>query len=392
MPILNPRERALDLLSQMSPAEKVAQLAGVLPQPLGAPRNLTREKLDKHLGQGIGHICGVATAMADPVGIAEMNNSIQSYLRDHTRLGIPAILHNESLNGLAADGFSSFPTPIGLAATWDPSRVHDMAELIRRQMRTIGIRQGLAPVLDVSRDARWGRTHETFGEDVILASAFGVAYVSGLQGDDLGNGVIATAKHFVGYAATEGGQNMAATHLGERELRNVHAAPFEAAIRLAGLESVMNSYSEIDGVPVALSRKILTQFLRETLGFDGTVVSDYRSLFYILERQGVGTLDSVADLALEAGLDVELPGSHALGADLVKRLETGTANMEAVGRAVLRTLTHKFALGLFEDPMVHIAPDQIRSLAASGKDLSRALAADSVTLLQNDGVLPISAR
>jgi len=387
---LAPRERALELLGRMTPAEKVAQLAGVLPQPLGAPRNITREKLDEHLGQGIGHICGVGTSMATPDGIAAMTNDIQAYLRDHTRLGIPAIVHNESLNGLSADGFTSFPTAIGLAGTWNPGRVREMADLIRRQMRAVGAHQGLAPVLDVSRDARWGRTHETYGEDVLLASSFGVAYVSGLQGDDLTEGVVATAKHFLGYASTEGGQNMAATHLGARELRDVHAAPFEAAIRLAGLESVMNSYSEIDGAPVALSREILTDLLRGDLGFDGTVVSDYRSLFYALRRQNLGDVDAITDAALAAGLDLELPAPQAYGPELVTRLERGEVNVEDVDRAVLRTLTHKFALGLFENPFAQGEPERIRALAASGKDLSRDLAADSITLLQNDGCLPLS--
>ncbi|WP_105567833.1 glycoside hydrolase family 3 N-terminal domain-containing protein [Microbacterium halophytorum] len=383
------RERALDLLAQMTPAEKVAQLAGVLPQPLGAPRNITREKLDEHLGNGIGHICGVGTSMAAPDAVASMTNEIQRYLREHTRLGIPAIVHNETLNGVAADGFTSFPTAIGLAGSWNPDAVREMADLIRTQLRAVGVHQGFAPVLDVSRDARWGRTHETYGEDVLLASAFGVAYVSGLQGSDLADGVIATAKHFLGYASTEGGQNMAATQAGPRELRDVHAAPFEATIRLAGLKSVMNSYSEIDGMPVVLSREILTDLLRGELGFEGTVVSDYRSLFYVVERQGVGTLDSVADAALAAGLDVELPAPQAYGAELVARLEHGEADVEDVDRAVLRTLTHKFALGLFDDPFVHGEPDQIMALAASGKGLSRSLAADAVTLLQNDGALPL---
>ncbi|WP_110587989.1 glycoside hydrolase family 3 N-terminal domain-containing protein [Microbacterium suaedae] len=388
--LLSPAERASQLLARMEPAEKVAQLTGVLPHTLGAPDNMTPEVLQAHLSHGIGHICGVGTAVGGAAEFARLNNELQAHLRDRTRLGIPALLHNEALNGVQGEAFTSFPTAIGLAATWDPSAIREMADLIRRQMRATGVRQALAPVLDVARDARWGRVHETYGEDVLLASAFGVAYVDGLQGDDLREGVIATAKHFLGYAWSEGGQNMAATHLGARELRDVHAAPFEAAIRIAGLQSVMNSYSEIDGAPVATSREILTDLLRGELGFDGTVVSDYRSLFYVVERQGVGDRDRIADAGLSAGLDVELPSPYAYGPELVARLERGEASGADVDAAVHRTLTHKFALGLFDDPFVDDDAARLTALATSGKDLSRRITDESVTLLKNDGALPIA--
>lgn len=386
---LTPHERATTLLSQMTVAEKVAQLVGVLPHPLGAPHDITREKLDAHLGHGIGHICNVGTAAGNAHGIAAFANEVQRYLRDHTRLGIPAILHNEALNGVTAEGFTSFPTAIGLAATWDPDKVGLMADLIRRQMTASGLRQALAPVLDVARDARWGRMHETYGEDVLLSSAFGVSYVRGLQGDDLTRGVIATAKHFLGYAMTEGGQNMAATHLGPRELYDVHAAPFEAAIRLAGLQSVMNSYSEIDGQPVATSREVLTDLLRGRMGFEGTVVSDYRSLFYIVNRQGVGDVASVGAAALRAGLDVELPAPFGYGAELIAGVERGDVPTADLDTAVHRTLTHKFALGLFENPFVDADPVVLAALSSSGRELSRAITDQAITLLKNDGALPL---
>ncbi|MGP9746569.1 glycoside hydrolase family 3 N-terminal domain-containing protein [Brachybacterium sp. AOP29-B2-41] len=385
------QQRASELLSRMKPSEKAAQLVGVLPHALGAPQ-VTTASLGAHLGHGIGHLCGVGTAAGDAAGFARLNNQVQTYLRDHTRLGIPAILHNEALNGVQGEAFTSFPTAIGLAGTWDPDAIGEMADLIRRQLRATGVRQALAPVLDVARDARWGRVHETYGEDVLLASAFGVAFVRGLQGEDLREGVIATAKHFLGYGWSESGQNMAATHLGPRELRDVHAAPFEAAIRMAGLHSVMNSYSEIDGAPVAISREILTDLLRGELGFEGTVVSDYRSLFYVVERQLMGDRDTVADAGLRAGLDIELPAPYAYGPELAARLERGEASMADVDTAVHRTLTHKFALGLFEDPFVDEDPVRLRTLATSGKDLSRRITDEAITLLRNDrGTLPLDA-
>jgi beta-glucosidase len=390
---LRPADRADDLLARMTTREKAAQLTGVLANDLGSRQGVREDALAALLGEGIGHVGAVGVTSGDAAGIARLNNAVQHHLLDRTRLGIPAILHNETLNGVVAQGFTSFPTAIGLAAAWDPERVQEMADLIRRQMRAVGMTQGLAPVLDIARDARWGRVHETYGEDVLLSSAVGVAYVRGLQGDDLAEGVIATAKHFLGYALTEGGQNMATTHLGPRELRDVHAAPFEAAIRIAGLRSVMNSYSEIDGEPVGISRAVLTDLLRGTLGFDGTVVSDYRTLFYVVERQhALGGPEQAARLGLAAGLDVELPTAYAYGEVLAEAVDAGRIDGRLLDLSVHRVLTQKFELGLFENPYVDAEPVELRRVAAQGRELSRTLATESVTLLKNDdAVLPLRA-
>ena len=185
------------------------------------------------------------------------------------------------MSGVVAPHFTQFPTSIGLAATWDPAATQEMADIVRRQMRAVGQFQALSPVLDVARDARWGRTSETYGEDPYLVSALGVAYTRGLQGSDLTKGVLATAKHFVGYGVTEGGQNMAATAIGARELYDVYARPFEAAFRLAGLASVMPSYAEFDGVPISASKAVLTDLLRNRIGFTGTAVSDYVAVNFL---------------------------------------------------------------------------------------------------------------
>lgn len=388
----SPDRRAAELLSRMTHHEKAAQLVSVLATTLKGFEGITDDGLRRHLGNGIGHLAGAGVQTGDPAQIAALNDRVQRFLVDETRLGIPAILHVEALNGVVAEGFSSFPTPIGLAATFDTESVHEMADLIRRQMRAVGIRQALAPVLDIARDARWGRVHETFGEDVLLTSAMGVAYVSGIQGEDLREGVLATAKHFVAYSLTEGGQNMGATHLGPRELRDVYAAPFEAAIRIAAMRSVMNSYSEIDGDPVATSRAILTDLLRTRLGFTGSVVSDYRSLFYVEQRQqAVSGTDEAARLGLAAGLDVELPGEFSYGAPLADLLARGGIDEELVDTAVLRVLTHKFELGLFEDPYARSHGREAIELGERGRDLSRRLATRSLTLLTNEGgLLPLS--
>jgi beta-glucosidase len=186
------------------------------------------------------------------------------------------IFHNEALNGVCAAHCSAFPTPIGLAATWDPAAVQEMADILWRQMRALGMLHALAPVMDVACDARWGRVTETYGEDPYLVSAMSVAYTrGGMQGEDLREGVLVCAKHFLGYAVTDAGQNMAATAVGPRELYDVHARPFEAAIRLAG---VMASYSEFEGVPIHVSHAVLTDLLRARMGFTGTVVSDYNGV------------------------------------------------------------------------------------------------------------------
>ena len=199
----------------------------------------------------------------------------RTFLRERTRLGIPAIIHEESCAGFTARGATQFPQAIGLASTWEPELIGEMAAVIRSQMRAVGARQTLAPVLDIARDPRWGRTEETFGEDPYLASRMGVAYVRGIQTDSLRDGVVATGKHFMGYGASEGGLNWAPAPLPRRELLERILPPFAAAIREAGLASVMNAYQEIDGIPCGASRWLLDDLLRGELGFDGVVVADY---------------------------------------------------------------------------------------------------------------------
>lgn len=320
---------------------------------------------------GIGHVAGLGTfGHKTPETIAKTVNAIQRYLVTETRLKIPAIFHNEALNGVVAPHFTHFPTAIGLAATWDPAAVQEMADLQRRQMRSVGMLQALAPVMDVARDARWGRVHETYGEDPYLVTAMSVAFTRGMQGDDLREGVLATAKHFLGYAVTDAGQNMAATAVGPRELYDVYGRPFEAAIRLAGLGSVMASYSEFEGVPIHVSREVLTRLLRGRMGFTGTVVSDYVGVGWAQTRQRVAeTAEEIAALALAAGLDVELPTVHGYGQVLAKAVESGKVPESLLDESVRRVLRDKFALGLFDDPYVPEGPVEIRALASEGEDM-----------------------
>ncbi|WP_432968774.1 glycoside hydrolase family 3 N-terminal domain-containing protein [Dactylosporangium sp. CA-233914] len=384
-----PAARARELLDRMTLDEKVQQLVGCIPGAFIDRHGLVADRLEQHLGLGVGHVSNLGLfGHKPPHTIAKTVNGIQRFLVERTRLGIPAIFHNEALSGVVAPGHTLFPAPSALAATFSPDLVRDMARIIGRQLRSIGFTQALAPVMDIARDARWGRFHETYGEDVYLVTSMSVAYTLGLQGTDHAVGAKATAKHFLGYSMTEAGQNMAATAMGPRELYDVHATPFEAAIRMARLGGVMNSYSEIDGVPVGASHQVLTELLRNTLGFTGSVISDYHTIGYLHERHRVA--DSIGEAgvwAIHAGIDVELPVPLGYGSALAEQVRSGRVPEDLVDRSVLRVLSDKFELGLFEQPYVNEDPIQLASVARQGERLSRDLARRSVTLLQNEGQL-----
>lgn len=384
--------RADELLGRMTLDEKIQQMVGIMsPSLLGAagPDDAAMARI---IGDGIGHVAGAPVlGHRPPQDVARSTNSIQRFLRDNTRLGIPAIVHSEALNGAVLPYHPIFPTAIALAASWDPESVHELADLVRRQLRAVGIQQALSPVMDVARDARWGRVHETYGEDPYLVSALSVAYTRGMQGDDLRDGVIASAKHFLGYGAGEAGQNTAVTRIGERELYEVYARPFEAAIREAGLGSVMNSYSEYDGIPVVASAHILHTLLRDTLGFEGTVISDYAAVKNLVDIQFTAKDALEAGiLSLAGGLDVELPVPYGYGAEFRAAAARGDIDLALIDEAARRVLADKFQLGLFEDPFVDEGATELASSAEHSDELSLRLAAESLTLLKNDdAALPL---
>jgi beta-glucosidase len=385
--------RIADLLGQMTLDEKLAQMVSCwLRDLLDDSRSLSTGKMQQLLALGIGQITRVGgSSIFDPVSSATAANALQHFLVDHTRLGIPAIIHEECCSGYMALGGTVFPQMIGLAGTFQPELAEKMTAAIRTQMRAVGAHQGLAPVLDVARDPRWGRLEETFGEDPTLVSQFGTAYVRGLQGKNLqSGGVMATGKHFVGHSLSQGGMNCAPVHLGKRELMETYIAPFQAAIRDAGLHTIMNAYPELDGELVATSRAILTDLLRGKLGFDGLVVSDYDAVLMIHSYHHVAVdKSSAATLALHAGIDVELPGADCYHEPLKQAIQAGKVEMAWVDAAVSRHLHKKFELGLFENPYVEEGrvlevfdtPDQRR--------LARQIACQSMVLLANDGLLPL---
>jgi beta-glucosidase len=391
-PDATPAARAGDLVGRMSLDEKLAQLGCVWSTQLVEHDAFSEAKARALLAHGTGHVTriGGSTGLR-PRESAAFSNAIQRFLVERTRLGIPALVHEESCAGFTARDATQFPQAIGLAATFDPERVHAMARTIRAQMLAVGARQTLAPVLDVARDPRWGRTEETFGEDPYLVSRLGVAYVRGVQGEDLRRGVAATGKHFLAYGASEGGLNHAPAHVGPRELREVYARPFEAAIREAGLASVMNAYNEVDGLPCGGSPEILDSLLRGELGFEGVVVADYFAVRLLETFHRVAAdRGEAARCALEAGIDVELPALDCYGAPLREQVEAGRVPLAQVDRAVRRALRLKFALGLFEAPFVDAARaaepyDTPESIA-----LARELACKSIVLLRNAGdLLPL---
>lgn len=384
-------DRAAELLSRMTVEEKAQQVVGIEPFGLLSAGTPSDEQLEAELTGGVGHVC--MFAMFQHHSLAEHArrvNQVQRYLVEHTRLGIPAMFHIEALGGLVAPHFTVFPTGIALAATWNPAAVERMATILGQQARAIGYAHALSPVMDVARDARWGRVHETYGEDPYLVSEFSVAFTSGIQGGNLRTGAIATGKHFLGFAAAEGGQHMAATAITSRELREVYARPFEAAIRHAGLRSIMNSYSSVDGIPVVANREILTSLLRGELEFEGSVVADYGSVDHLVSRTGVARdLAEAAALALEAGLDLELPSAAGFGPVLSAAVRSGAISEHLLDRAALHVLRDKFDTGIMDSPYVSEDERALAEIASQGVDLARELARESVVMLSNDGTLPI---
>lgn len=385
------RERILGLLSKMTLDEKLAQLGSRWMFELQTKGELDFAKVEENLGHGIGQITRLAGASTlDPVAAAKSANALQRFLVEKTRLGIPAIIHEECCSGAEVLGGSAYPQMIGLASTFQPELAEQMTTTIREQLRAIGAQQGLAPVLDISRDPRWGRVEETFGEDPALVSHFGMAYIRGLQGQDLAEGVIATGKHFVGHSISQGGLNCGPVHIGPRDLWDVYLTPFQAAIRDAGLASVMNAYPELDGEVVAASRRILTDLLRESLGFDGLVVADYQAVVMIHNyHHAAADKSRAAVMALQAGIDVELPTVECYGDALKAALEAGEINLEYVDAAVSRHLQKKFEVGLFEKTYVDEGRAYEVFETSGQRELARQLARKSMVLLKNDGLLPL---
>lgn len=384
-------QRVADLLSRMTREEKAAQLGSVnADQLLNEDGELDRDAAEELLSNGIGHLTRIGgEGSLPPTEAARVTNELQAIL-DETRLGVPAIPHEECLSGYMGPEGTTFPQSIGMASSWDPDLMSEVMEQTRSEMAAIGTVHALSPVLDVARDLRWGRVEETFGEDPYLVAAMASAYVAGLQGPSIEEGISATLKHFAAHSASEGGKNRASVNVGPRELRETHLFPYEAAITTAGAESVMNAYHDIDGIPCASNEWLLTDLLRGELGFDGTVVSDYYSVDFLKEEHGVSDSDrESAVMALEAGIDVELPTTDCYE-HLPEAIENGEMSEATLDEAARRVLRMKFRKGLVDDPTVGAgaAADAFNTEAAT--ELTERAARESIVLLKNeDDLLPL---
>lgn len=387
------QRRVEELLSKMTLEEKIAQLGSIPSGKLVENGKFSREKAKELLKNGIGQITRVAGyAEREPEESIELINEIQRFLKEETRLGIPAIIHEECLSGVMTKGATTFPQAIGMASTFEPDDIQRMTSIIRKEMKAFGVHQGLSPVLDIPRDPRWGRTEETFGEDPYLVSKMAESYIKGLQGEDWKEGIIATAKHFTAYGISEGGRNLGPARVSERELREVFLFPFEVAIRKANAGSVMNAYHEIDGVPCASSKFLLTKILREEWGFKGFVVSDYSAIEMLHTFHKVAKdLKTAAIKALEAGIEIELPETKCYGEPLLSAVKEGKVSVSVIDTAVARVLRAKILLGLLDD-IIYVDPSKIRAVLDNPEHraFARELARKSIVLLKNDGILPIS--
>ncbi|SBT40077.1 beta-xylosidase/alpha-l-arabinosidase [Micromonospora auratinigra] len=386
--------RVRELLARMTIEEKVAQLVGFWEKEDGeAVAPLQGEfgdalRLADFARHGLGHLTRAYGTR--PVDAADRAVELWRFQRDlvtGTRLGIPAIVHEECLTGLSAWRAATFPTPLAWGAAWHPELVTEMAAAIGASMRELGIHQGLAPVLDVIRDPRWGRVDECIAEDPYLVGTIGTSYVRGLQSQ----GVHATLKHFAGYSASRAGRNFAPVHAGPRELADVLLPPFEMAILDGGVRSVMHSYAEIDGVPVAADPTMLTGVLRDRWGFDGTVVADYYGVAFLhLLHHVAGDHAEAAVQALTAGVDLELPTGDAY-LTLPESVRAGRLDEALIDRAVLRVLRQKQELGLLDARFTDEPPRAVDLDSPAHRSIARRLAEESVVLVANRAVLPLPA-
>lgn len=404
-----------DLLRRMTLEEKVAQLETVwehkdkIQTPDGT---FSPQKASQSFPDGIGQIArpsdrrgvaqssgaagaAVASHGRDARETAEYTNAAQHWAVEQTRLGIPILMHEESLHGYVARGATSFPQAIALASTWDPQLLTRVFTVAAGEMRARGAMLALAPVVDVARDPRWGRIEETYGEDPYLVGEMGVAAIKGFQGTTVPLGpdkVFVTLKHLTGHGQPENGTNVGPASYGERTLRDDFFPPFEKAVRTLPIRSVMASYNEIDGIPSHANKWLLTDVLRGEWGFEGAVVSDYFAIREMMTRHKLfSNLGDAAVRALDSGVDAETPDGEAY-ALLPELVRSGRVQQAELDRAVRRVLRLKFEAGLFEHPYVDAASADSVTATPDAIALARQSAREAIVLLKNEeGLLPLDA-
>jgi beta-glucosidase len=390
-PSLSIEDRVADLLSRMTLEEKVDQICG------GGRGNAsvidtTGTFTDETARATLARWWDPDLAFP-PKRAAILRNALQRYLREKTRLGIPALFMGEGLHGFMEYGSTSFPQAIGLASTWDPELVKQIFTAAGDEAGSAGAGQLFSPVLDLARDPRWGRTEETYGEDPYLVSRMAVAAVTGFQGDLFNinrHHVVATMKHFAVHGQPEGGTNTAPGNYSERIIRENFLVPFQAAVQEAHVGSVMASYNEIDGIPSHINHWLLNKVLRQEWGFGGYVTSDGEGLQMLVQTHHVAaTKADAARLAIAAGVDYDL-SDGSVYRTLLDQVKQGIVPQNEVDQAVARILATKFRLGLFDNPFVD--PDYAEKITNSAEHRALALKAaqETVVLLKNDkDLLPL---
>jgi beta-glucosidase len=399
--------RVDDLLSRMTLEEKIAQITTVWEGKVAVfddRLQLDPAKLKAKFPDGLGHFARPSDARGavsprvapgrDPRQTVALVNALQRWATTQTRLGIPILFHEEGLHGYAAVGATSFPQSIAMASAFDTDMLREVNSVIAREIRSRGVSLVLSPVVDIARDPRWGRIEETFGEDPYLVGEMGVAAVEGLQGKGRSRllppgHVFATLKHLTGHGQPESGTNVGPAPVSERELRENFFPPFEQVVKRTGIEAVMASYNEIDGVPSHANRWLLEDVLREQWGFRGAVVSDYSAVDQLMSIHHIaGTLEEAAVRALDAGVDADLPDGLSY-ATLTRAVREGRVAQAKVDLAVRRMLELKFRAGLFENPYADAAASAAITNNAEARALALKAAQRSITLLKNDGMLPL---
>jgi len=399
-PKLPVEQRVADLLARMTLEEKVAQMEGAWenrqffsdPQALfvDGQGNFLPERAAVLLKNGLGEISRPSENRG-PRQMAEYTNTVQKWFKDNTRLGIPVLFHDECLHGHVAPKGTSYPQAIALASTWDTALVENVFTATSAEARASGAHHCLAPVLDLARDPRWGRTEETYGEDPYLVSHIGLAAIRGFQGTGpLDNAhVMATAKHFAVHGQPEGGTNVAPGNYSERVIREYFLKPFEVAVKEGHVRTVMASYNEIDGIPSHSNKHLLDDILRHEWGFDGIIVSDYFGITDLFNlHHVVATKEEAAKMALDAGVEIELPFEAAYPS-LIDQVHQGQVSEATIDKAVAHLLRAKFEAGLFENP--YVDPDYAEKIVnTEHQQLALKAAHEAIILLKNEkNLLPL---
>ncbi|WP_223552334.1 glycoside hydrolase family 3 N-terminal domain-containing protein, partial [Aestuariivivens sp. NBU2969] len=388
--------RVHDLVMRMTLEEKINQLSmkSLNQLQLDEKGEVTTESLENLFnGQSIGCL---ESPFVEHEKIAKFSAAADKYLRENTRLGIPAIQIAECLHGQMALGATIFPQAIAQGSSWDPELIRAMGSIIAKEASSAGVDQALSPLFDLAIDHRYGRVEECYGEDVFLVSEMGKAFVTGMQGDPEitkkhipENKLMCTAKHFVAYSTPQAGINIAPAVIGERDLRSQHLVPFEKAVKDANIYSIMPGYHEVDGVPVHASKWLLTDILRGEWGFNGYIFSDYTALNMLQNfHHTASDKQETAKQAIIAGVDLEAPSQYAYG-ELKELVESGDLDEEIVDTAVKRILLAKFKAGLFDSP--YTVPTNREEKIHTLEHIAHAqkMAEESVILLKNmDQLLP----